>query len=111
MPDPDAKLCFKEKKAAFIWYHADAQLEETLQAWVEQIGQTLNIPARLMVRHQPARTTFMETYEASGNIDFQGMIEGIERDAANQVWFAQLHSPRKAEVFVEVLAKSSPLAL
>jgi len=111
MPDADTKLFSNEKKAAFIWYHADAQLEEVLQVWVRQMGQTLNIPARLMVRHQPERTTFMEIYQASGSIDLQDMVEGIERDAANQAWFAQLHSPRKAEIFVEAHAKASPLAL
>jgi hypothetical protein len=96
------------KQSAFIWYHADAQLEEVLHVWVKQIGETLHIPTRLMVRHQVGKTTFMEVYEASGSNDLQNMIDGIERDVANQPWFAQLQSPRKAEIFVEVLAQETP---
>ena len=101
MPDTEGKPASNNKKAAFIWYHADAQMEDVLRQWVAQTSQTLSVSARLMVRQQPERTTFMEIYEVPENVDLQGVLEGIEKDAANQAWFVQLHSPRKAEIFVE----------
>lgn len=110
MPDSDTSLTSRGQKTAFIWYHADAQLIDVLQTWVGQMGQTLNIPSRLMVRSQPERTTFMEIYEASGSIGLEDILESIERNAAKQPWFAQLQSSRKAEIFVEVQAQATPSA-
>jgi hypothetical protein len=84
-------------QTAFIWYHADEVLSETLQTWVDQTGRLLGIPSKLMLRRQPEKTTFMEIYELAG--DSKAMLETIEANAAQQPWFAQLHSPRRAEVF------------
>jgi len=89
-------------QSAFIWYHADAQLADVLQTWVGQTGKVLGIPSRLMVRRQPDRTTFMEIYESTGSLDMEAIVRTVEASAANQPWFVELHSPRKAEVFAEI---------
>ena len=90
------------KQAAFIWYHADAQLADVLQAWVESTGKALGITSRLMVRHQTDKTTFMEIYESGKNMDMESLLRNVEASAAIQPWFVELHSQRKAEVFAEI---------
>jgi len=94
------------KQAAFIWYHADARLTDTLQTWVEQTGKALGIPSRLMVRRQDDRTTFMEIYESTGTKDMHAIVESVEASAAQQDWSAELHSQRKAEVFSGIPSQS-----
>jgi len=107
MPD-QATNANTGKKAAFIWYHADTQLVDVLHAWVSKMGESEGISSRLMVRRQAERTTFMEIYEVSGSLDMEDVVESIERNAATQPWFTQLYGPRKAEIFVEVLAQPAP---
>lgn len=98
MPEP--------MQAAFIWYHADAGLADVLQTWVEQTGKTLGTSSKLMVRQQPGRTTFMEIYESTVSLDMESIVESIEASAANQHWFKELHSSRKAEIFSEIHSQS-----
>jgi len=88
------------KQAAFIWYHAEARLAETLQAWVKSTGKALGITSRLMVRHQADKTTFMEVYESTH--DMEDIVKCIEARAAKQAWFSELDCQRKAEIFSEI---------
>ncbi|HCS12949.1 MAG: hypothetical protein COS82_00360 [Zetaproteobacteria bacterium CG06_land_8_20_14_3_00_59_53] len=90
-----------DSSSAFIWYHADASMARELQTWVGSIGHVLGIPARLLIRSQPDKTTFMEIYElhCSAEVDVNGMVEFIETQAGKQVWFSKLKSPRRAEIF------------
>ena len=110
MPEAGPDFIAEGKKTAFIWYHADTRLAHTLQAWVEQTGQSLGIPAKIMVRRQAERTTFMEIYEAAGNQHMEDVVEIIEAHAAAQPWFARLQSPRRAEIFSEVPAQAESTA-
>lgn len=90
-----------DSSSAFIWYHADAVMAGELQAWVGSMGDLLGIPARLMIRSQPDRTTFMEIYDLHCRtaVDVNGMVEFIETQAGKQFWFSKLKSPRRAEIF------------
>jgi len=84
---------------AFIWYHAEAELEAELQRWVRQTGHGLSIGARLMIRRQADRTTFMEIYELPADCDPDSFVMQIEQQAGRQPWFERLQSPRRAELF------------
>jgi len=106
MPEAGPNFIAEGKKTAFIWYHADSRLANALRAWVEQTGQSLGIPAKILVRRQAERTTFMEIYEAAGNQNMEDMVEIIEACAAAQSWFARLQSPRRAEIFSEFPAQA-----
>ncbi|MDX8392355.1 MAG: DUF4936 family protein [Mariprofundaceae bacterium] len=95
MPEQFAK---SGHPCAFIWYHADAKLAGQLSDWVRETSDALGISGRLLIRQQTNKTTFMEIYPS---ID-ETSIERIEKAAAAQSWFAQLTSPRQAEVFKDI---------
>jgi len=84
--------------SAFIWYHADARLAGQLSDWVQGISSELDIDGRLLVRQQNDKTTFMEIYP----VIEKETLAHIEHMAAKQHWFAQLLSPRQAELFAEI---------
>lgn len=90
-----------EPYSAFIWYHADADLSRSLQAWVADMGKRLKVRSHLLVRNEQERTTFMEIYEGIADNAEQAavVVSHIETCATQQTCCLALDSPRRAEVF------------
>jgi len=91
--------------SAFIWYHADARLAGQLTDWVQEISSELDVDGRLLIRRQKNKITFMEIY---ATVEKETLAR-IEQKAAQQNWFAQLLSPRQAELFAEIHSASGKI--
>jgi len=79
--------------SAFIWYHADSNLQTDLLAWLGQVKRATGIQGRLLVRKQPDKTTYMEIYD---NVKPQ-LIDIIEDLAGQTPCFSDIQ--RRCESF------------
>jgi len=94
MPEHEETSC-----SAFIWYHADVELFDTLDLWVRNSATQKGIHSRLLVREEEQKTTFMEIYEPLRPETARRTIEEIEQLARVEAWYPRLLSPRRAEIF------------
>ncbi|MDQ6972273.1 MAG: hypothetical protein Q9M30_06470 [Mariprofundaceae bacterium] len=94
MPEHEETSC-----SAFIWYHADVELFDTLDLWVRKTATQKGIHSRLLIREEGGKTTFMEIYEPLRPEAARLIIEEIEQLAKLEAWHPRLLSPRKAEIF------------
>ncbi len=81
---------------AFIWYHANENIEPELLDWLAQVEEKADVRGKLFIRKEDDKTTFMETYT---NVS-RATINRIEKMAASQPIFNDIH--RQCESFVEV---------
>jgi len=81
---------------AFIWYHADENMEPALVEWLDQVKENADVRGKLFIRKEKDKTTFMETYTDVS----RATINRIETLASNQPLFKCIH--RQCESFVEI---------
>ncbi len=83
--------------SAFIWYHADMKMQESVLAWQQtEVAEKLAVSGRLLIREQAGKTTFMEIYE---HVEWP-LVERIEQMANQASCFAGIE--RRCEFFTEV---------
>ncbi|MDQ6996176.1 MAG: hypothetical protein Q9M82_01795 [Mariprofundus sp.] len=81
---------------AFIWYHADENMEPAFIEWLEQVEEQADVRGKLFIRKENDKTTFLETYTDVS----RATINRIEKMAVAQPIFNDIH--RQCESFVEV---------
>lgn len=81
---------------AFIWYHADENIEPELLQWLSQVEEKADVRGKLFIRKENDKSTFMETYTDVS----RATINRIEKLAANHPLFKGIH--RQCESFVEI---------
>jgi len=91
MPDQNTS-----SNSAFIWYHTDVGLQETVLDWQTELAETLGIHGRLLIRNDSGKTTFMEIYEHVES----PLVENIEALAKQMPFFIGIE--RRCESFIEV---------
>ncbi|OIO69310.1 MAG: hypothetical protein CO186_00740 [Zetaproteobacteria bacterium CG_4_9_14_3_um_filter_49_83] len=81
---------------AFIWYHGDIKHVSNYQQWLILAHDSLNISARLLIRTEAGKTTFMEIFE---HMDVE-MLENLSILADQQSCFQGIE--RHVEIFREL---------
>jgi len=81
---------------AFIWYHADKNMESDLQRWIDEVEAGAGVRGRLYIRIEKDKTTFMESYADIS----RDTIERIEKLAASSPVFQDID--RRCESFIQI---------
>jgi len=81
---------------AFIWYHADKNMESDLQHWIDEVEAGAGVRGRLYIRIEKDKTTFMESYADIS----RATIERIEKLAASSPVFQDID--RRCESFIQI---------
>lgn len=81
---------------AFIWYHADKNMEPDLQHWIDAVEDEAGVRGKLYIRTHQDETTFMESY----NDVSRATIDRIEKLAASRPLFENIN--RRCESFIQI---------
>jgi len=81
---------------AFIWYHADKNMESDLLGWIDEVEAETGVRGRLYIRIEKDKTTFMESYPDVS----RATIDRIEKLAAASPVFQSID--RRCESFVKI---------
>lgn len=81
---------------AFVWYHANAELEPALLSWIDIVEAQAGVRGKLYLRKENEKVTFMECYSDVS----RATILRIEQLAASNELFAGV--TRRCESFVRL---------
>jgi len=81
---------------AFIWYHADKNMEPDLQHWIDAVEDEAGVRGKLYIRTHQDETTFMESYSDVS----RATIDRIEKLAASSPVFQDIE--RRCESFIQI---------
>jgi len=81
---------------AFIWYHANENMEPELLQWLTQVEKEADVRGKLFIRKENDKNTFMETYTDVSS----ATINRIEKMAGRHHLFKGIH--RQCESFIEI---------